>query len=58
MTALDLKTEHEYRVAEYLGIMCGSGQATGEQLRQARAEADKTINELKPKIMTEGEFRL
>ncbi len=53
MNAEELKTEHEYRVSERLGIMCGTAEPTEEQKAIAKKEADEAITILG--ILEDGE---
>lgn len=46
MTTEELKAERSYRIQERLGIMCGSGEPTMEQIEIAEREADEWRNTL------------
>jgi hypothetical protein len=46
MTPEELAVERSYRVQERLGIMCGSGEPTMEQIEIAEREAEEWRNTL------------
>lgn len=43
----DETREWKYRYDERLGILCGANKPTAEQIRMAREEADRAIEELR-----------
>lgn len=45
LTLEDIEAERRYRIEERLGIMCGAGVPTDEQLELAIAEADTWVRE-------------
>lgn len=47
ITEEELDIEHAYRVSERLGILCGAGEPTPEQLEIAEREADEAIERLR-----------
>ena len=53
VTTTELEQEHDYRVSERLGIMCGTDEPTESQKQIAEKEADEAITILG--IMEDGE---
>ena len=47
MTSAELQSEHDYRVNERLGILCGSDSPTPQQLDMSTRDADETLETLK-----------
>ena len=43
MTPSEIYTERMYLITERLGIMCGTGKPTPEQLQEAKDSADREI---------------
>lgn len=49
MTEKELEAERRYRFHERIGIMCGAGIPTKEQIRTDREEAEAAIRKLRGK---------